>query len=100
GLGAILPAMTSTVIALCSAGYPLSHPLVADSLRHLADFELRDEAGAIRVQPCLSPVWDTCLAVSALAQSGLPPEHPALRNAGRWLLERQCRRPGDWAERT
>jgi squalene-hopene/tetraprenyl-beta-curcumene cyclase len=101
GLGAILPAMTSTVIALCSAGYPMSHPRVAESLRHLSDLEIRDQAtGAIRVQPCLSPVWDTCLAVSALGQSGLPPQHPAMQNAGRWLVERQCRKPGDWALRS
>ena len=101
GLGAILPAMTSTVIALCSAGYPVGHPLVAASLRHLAALEIRDEAtGGIRVQPCLSPVWDTCLAVSALGQSGLAPNHPAMQNAARWLLDRQCRKAGDWAERT
>jgi squalene-hopene/tetraprenyl-beta-curcumene cyclase len=101
GLGAILPAMTSTVIALCAAGHPMGHPLVAESLRHLADLELRDEAtGAIRVQPCLSPVWDTCLAVSALAQSGLPADHPALHGAARWLLSRQCLQRGDWAVRT
>jgi squalene-hopene/tetraprenyl-beta-curcumene cyclase len=101
GLGAILPAMTSTVIALCAAGYPLSDPLVADSLSHLAALELTDEAsGATRVQPCLSPVWDTCLAVSALGQSGLPSGHPALRGASRWLMSRQCLRAGDWAVRT
>jgi squalene-hopene/tetraprenyl-beta-curcumene cyclase len=101
GLGAIVPAMTSTVIGLCAAGYPVSHEAVAGTLRHLAGLELRDEAtGGIRVQPCLSPVWDTCLAISALGQSGLDPHHPALQQSARWLLGRQCLRKGDWAVRT
>ena len=34
-------------------------------------FTDRGTAG-LRVQPCLSPVWDTCLAASALLQAGEP----------------------------
>jgi squalene-hopene/tetraprenyl-beta-curcumene cyclase len=99
GLGAILPAMTSSVLALHCLGYGEDHPLTRQGMDALDGLLLRDENGAIRVQPCLSPVWDTVLAAHALAQAGLPPDHPSLRRAASWLLAKQTRRPGDWAVR-
>jgi squalene-hopene/tetraprenyl-beta-curcumene cyclase len=100
GLSAILPAMANSVMALKALGYAADHPLLAAQLGHL-DGLLRGDAGAgtLRMQPCLSPVWDTVLAGYALAQSGLPPEHPALRRAATWLLDKQTSRPGDWSQR-
>ena len=47
-------------------------------------------------QACLSPVWDTALAMIALQDSGLPDGHPALVQAGRWLLREQVLTGGDW----
>ena len=35
----------------------------------------------------------------ALADAGLPPEHPALVNAARWVLDEEVRGPGDWQVR-
>ena len=37
------------------------------------------DEGAPHLQPeaCLSPVWDTALAMIALLDSGLAPDHPA-----------------------
>ena len=32
----------------------------------------------LRLQPCFSAVWDTALAVHALSDSGVDPDHPAL----------------------
>jgi squalene-hopene/tetraprenyl-beta-curcumene cyclase len=55
-------------------------------------------AGEVRVSPCLSPVWDTCLTLSGLIQGGAgPDEQAALSRAARWLLGREVRRRGDWA---
>jgi len=48
------------------------------------------------LQPCVSPVWDTCIAMVALEEAGLAPDHPALLRAAEWLLERQVLGPGDW----
>ena len=48
------------------------------------------------LQSCISPVWDTALAVRALAAAGLPPEHPAMTQATSWLLAQQIFKPGDW----
>jgi squalene-hopene/tetraprenyl-beta-curcumene cyclase len=100
GLSAILPAMANSVLALKCLGYSEHDPLMKEQLGHLDGLLLRDgETGALRMQPCLSPVWDTVLAGYALAQAGVAPEDPALRRAASWLLAKQTRRPGDWAER-
>ena len=49
-----------------------------------------------RLEACQSPVWDTVLAMIALADAGLPADHPALQSAARWVLAEEIRGPGDW----
>ena len=44
----------------------------------------------------ISPVWDTAIAMVALEEAGLPPDHPALVRAAEWLLTNQVLGPGDW----
>ncbi len=100
GLSAILPAMSNSVMALKVLGYGPEHPLLKEQLRYLDELLLGDAAsGTLRMQPCVSPVWDTVLAGYALAQAGCGAEHPAMRRAATWLLSKQTTRPGDWAER-
>ena len=100
GLSAILPAMANSVMALKVLGYDEAHPLLQEQLGYLNGLLLGELAdGSLRMQPCLSPVWDTVLASHALAQAGLPPEHAALRRAATWLLGKQTSRPGDWSRR-
>ena len=103
GLSAILPAMANSVMALKVLGYGPDHPLMKEQLGHLEALLLRDPGdppeGGLRMQPCLSPVWDTVIASYSLAQAGLGPEHPALRRAASWLLDKQTSRPGDWSQR-
>jgi squalene-hopene/tetraprenyl-beta-curcumene cyclase len=98
GLSAILPAMANSVMALSVLGCAEDDPLLRAERAHLDGLLLGDEMSGLRVQPCLSPVWDTVLAASALAQSGLP-DHPALRRAATWLLGKQTTRAGDWSRR-
>ena len=95
GLGAIYPAMMNSVFALLALGYSPDDPLAAREIGQLASLEI-EEADTLRVQPCVSPVWDTAIAMVALQEAGLPPDHPALVNAARWLLDRQIVGPGDW----
>lgn len=95
GLGAIFPAIVNTVMAFRCLGYPEDHPAIAGQLRALEKHEV-DLGDALRIQPALSPVWDTAQAVNALAVAGLEPDHPALLRAALWLAEREVRRPGDW----
>jgi squalene-hopene/tetraprenyl-beta-curcumene cyclase len=98
GLSAILPAMANSTLALKLLGYDESHPLLSESLRHLNDLCI-PEGDTIRVQPCISPVWDTVLSAHALFQSGTPADDPALSRAVSWLIDKQTRRSGDWAVR-
>jgi squalene-hopene/tetraprenyl-beta-curcumene cyclase len=98
GLGAIFPPMISTVIALECLGYARDSAPVQWALRQLEDLVI-EECDTVRLQPCLSPVWDTAITTIALADAGLPGYHPALLKAVRWLLEKEVRRAGDWAVR-
>ncbi len=95
GLGAIYPAMMNAIYALLALGHPADDPLTAREIAHLARFEI-EEQDTLRLQPCLSPVWDTCIAMVALEEAGMPPNHPALVKAATWLLDNQILGPGDW----
>jgi squalene-hopene/tetraprenyl-beta-curcumene cyclase len=99
GLSAILPAMVNSVLALKCLGRGESDPLMREQLAHLDALVLSNEAGELRMQPCVSPVWDTVLGAYALSWSGLPPEDPGLGRAATWLVHKQSRVRGDWAER-
>jgi len=96
GLGGIYPAMANSILAMRLLGYPDDHPLVAGQLKEIEALAV-ESIDEIHYQPCVSPVWDTGLAVNALIESGLAPDHPALRRAGEWMLDRQVFTPGDWA---
>ncbi len=96
GLGAIFPAMTHAIMAYKCLGYADDDPAVQHELHHLNTFEI-EEGDEIRLQPCLSPVWDTAIAVNALLDSGLPHDHPAIDKATEWLLSKQTTRVADWA---
>ena len=48
------------------------------------------------LQPCVSPVWDTPIAMNALHESGLPADHYSLRHASEWLYKVQTSTRGDW----
>ncbi|HEV3165601.1 MAG TPA: squalene--hopene cyclase [Isosphaeraceae bacterium] len=95
GLGAIFPPMIYTVIALKCLGYEPDSAPMQWALRQLEDL-LIEENGAIRVQPCVSPIWDTAIAIIALADAGVPDHHPALLKSVRWLLDKEVRTKGDW----
>jgi squalene cyclase len=99
GLGAIYPPIIWSIIALKCLGYPDDSPQVRYCHEELRKLTIDDEAsGTARVQPCKSPVWDTAIAVRALAASGVQPDSPAMREAIRWLLSQQIKRRGDWSE--
>src|SRR6202007_484462 len=95
GLAAIYPSMMNSIFALMALGHGPDDPLTAREIREFSRFELED-ADTIRMQPCVSPVWDTCIAMGALEEAGLPPEHPALVKAADWILSKQILGPGDW----
>ena len=98
GLGAIFPPMIYTVISLHCLGYEPDSAPMQWAMGQLEDL-LIEEDGTVRIQPCVSPVWDTAIATIALADAELPAFHPALLRAVRWLLSKEVRTPGDWQAR-
>ncbi|MFI1963073.1 squalene--hopene cyclase [Streptomyces pathocidini] len=97
--GGIQPPAVYSVIALHLLGYDLRHPVLREGLASLDRFAIRREDGSRMIEACQSPVWDTCLATVALADAGLPADHPALVKAADWMLGEQIVRPGDWSVR-
>jgi squalene-hopene/tetraprenyl-beta-curcumene cyclase len=95
GLAAIYPAMMNSIFALMALGHRPDDPLTAREVREFARFEIED-GDTIRMQPCVSPVWDTGIAMVALEEAGLPPDHPALVKSAEWILSKQVLGPGDW----
>jgi len=95
GLAAIYPAMMNSIFLLMAFGHGPDDPLTLREIKEFSRFEI-EEQDTIRMQPCVSPVWDTCIAMVALEEAGLPPDHPALVKAAEWLLSKQVLGPGDW----
>lgn len=95
GLGAIFPSMINCVFALNCLGYKNDHPLMKSCIEEIKKLIL-DQDGKSEMQPCVSPVWDTALAVYSLAISGLPQNHEAMVKAGKWLISKQVMEYGDW----
>jgi len=93
--GGIQPAMLNSLLALACRAYSVEHPVMQRGLDALEGFTVQ-LGDRLRLQSCISPVWDTALAVRALAAAGVPASHPALVKATRWLLENQIFLPGDW----
>ena len=100
GWGGIQPPWVYSILALHLLGYPLEHPCLVSAFAGLEGFLIREQqpdGEYRRVEACQSPVWDTCLAVTALLDSGFPAEDPAVRRAVDWLLAEEIRVPGDWS---
>ena len=98
GIGAIFPAMVNVYEALGELGYPADHPYRADTRRAIDDLVF-DHGDAANVQPCMSPVWDTCLGGLALQEAAATGDTPAVRAGLDWLAARQvCDGPGDWRD--
>ncbi len=94
--GGIQPPWVYSLIALHLRGYALEHPVMRRGLEGLESFTI-EEPPVRRLEACQSPVWDTALALVALADSGLPGDHSAVVRAADWLLDQQILARGDWA---
>ncbi len=92
----IQPAMVNSLLALFCLGYAVDEEVMQRGLKALKFFTL-SQGDRLWLQSCISPVWDTALALRALAAAGLSPEHPALAQGSKWLLAQQILRPGDWS---
>jgi squalene-hopene/tetraprenyl-beta-curcumene cyclase len=104
GLGAIYPAMMNAIIALKCMGYTVDDPQfirAMDEFEKLGldfpDGEPNYPTPTFRMQPCVSPVWDTAQAVVALGEAGVAADDPRMVKAADWLLSKEVREKGDWS---
>ena len=94
--GGIIPAMLNSMLALRTLDYHVCDPIVQRGLTAIDNFAIETET-EYRVQPCISPVWDTAWCLRALVESGIDPHNSALVKAGEWLLDKQIIDYGDWS---
>ena len=100
--GGIQPPWVYSLMALNLLGYQIEHPIMQRGLSGLDRFTITEDTpdGPVRrLEACQSPAWDTVLMMIALADAGLPADHPALANAAQWVLDEEIRGPGDWQVR-
>ncbi len=95
GLGAIFPPMVYILIVLRLLGYADDHKAVQHADRYLRELFVRD-GDRIRIAPCHSPVWDTAIALIAMADAGVDHDTPVARRGARWLLDKEVRFSSDW----
>jgi len=103
GLGAIYPAMLNAIIALRCMGYSEDDPQVIRARDEFEKLGIEEPANDVmpeptfRMQPCVSPVWDTAQALTALGDAGVDSDNPQMLKAADWLLSKEVRHKGDWA---
>jgi len=103
GLGAIYPAMLNAIIALRCLGYSEDDPQVIRARDEFEKLGIEQPPTpdlpepTFRMQPCVSPVWDTAQAVYVLGEAGIPREDPRMVKAADWILSKEVRQMGDWA---
>ncbi len=95
GIGGIYPAMANAVTALKILGYDKNDADMRRGLRAIEDLVI-DEGIESFVQPCVSPVWDTCLSITALSEAELNIDHRSFKSAVNWLFDKQVFVRGDW----
>jgi squalene-hopene/tetraprenyl-beta-curcumene cyclase len=99
GLGAIFPAMVNALEALAILGFESTDPRRVTAKRALQKLLVINSSNAY-CQPCVSPVWDTCLAALAMQETGCPTAIDASVRALNWLQSKQLLdEPGDWRVR-
>lgn len=100
GIGGILPAMVCWVFLCHFKGYDREKPPYRDGLVALRKMVTQGErADELICQPCLSPVWDTALAMQAQLEAGIKKDDGHIQKAAAWLIEREVRLKGDWVSK-
>ncbi len=100
GLGAIFPAMVNAYEAIDFLGLPASDPRRRMAKEALEKLLVMGHDTAY-CQPCVSPIWDTGLAVLALQEVHCSQRDVVIKRATKrglkWLASKQLRNePGDW----
>ncbi|MDR3449091.1 MAG: squalene--hopene cyclase, partial [Alphaproteobacteria bacterium] len=93
---AIYPAMANSVMMYDCLGYDPAHPDYAVARKSVYNLVI-DKPERTYCQPCLSPVWDTGLALHALLEANAPRDR--IDKGCEWLVGKQVLDVvGDWAD--
>ena len=95
GLAAIYPPMMYTIMALDLLGCEPGHPDRDEAEEQFLNLMV-DDGKRFFFQPCFSVVWDTAIAIHALAEAGTAPP-AAMQQGADWLLSKEVRKKGDWS---
>lgn len=106
GLGAIYPAMLNSIVALRYLGRSFDDPQLIRAMDEFEKLGIDCPEGTpdyptptFRMQPCFPPVWDTAQAMYALGEAGVERDDPRMLKAADWILSKEVRTKGDWAEK-
>lgn len=92
----IIPPMHAGIQALLLEGYNMTDDVICRGIEAIERFTWQDEVGK-RLQPCVSPGWDTLLMTRALCDAGVDLHDRRIQRAVHWVTSRQLIGPeGDW----
>jgi squalene-hopene/tetraprenyl-beta-curcumene cyclase len=94
--GGIEPCYLLSAMALKANGYRNDHPVLKKAIEASRELIWNFPDYAMYM-PCVSVNWDTALAGKALLDSGLPGDHPALKQTAQWFIDHQIFKKGDWS---
>lgn len=80
-----------------STSFTFDRSSAAPVLDFAPSAELSFSGNTCLCQPCNSPIWDSCLTLSALMEAGIPAEHSSITCAVDWSFRQQITEPGDWS---
>ncbi|HEY2418211.1 MAG TPA: squalene--hopene cyclase [Steroidobacteraceae bacterium] len=96
GLGAIFPAMVNALEMMVVRGFASDDPRRVTAKRALQKLLVMRGSSAY-CQPCVSPIWDTALAVLAMQEAGGNGANASCERALGWLQSKQLLdEPADW----
>ena len=96
-IGGIFPPLHAALFALTLEGYNIESSPVRRGIDALQNtYAWRDSTG-LRMQGCISPIWDTILMTIGLIDSSLPVKSPLVTRSSQYLKARQqLGQEGDW----
>lgn len=95
GIGGIFPAMANVLECLVVMGHAKDDPIRIQARQAIDALLVKNEMQTY-CQPCVSPVWDTCLAAQAVIESTDQTTKETYQ-ALDWLLDKQLHdEAGDW----
>jgi squalene-hopene/tetraprenyl-beta-curcumene cyclase len=96
--GGIQPPWVWSIVMLAALGHGFEDETLRKAVEGWQGFTVED-GDRLRPEACQSPVWDTALALLALAECGFGVDDARVAKAVDWLLREEVTVKGDWAVR-